>query len=63
MQALHKPTWFHILMGRRPARAAYIIHANNEHYLRLRALRELTQGTYRQDVITGNISSYIVDGA
>ncbi|KZP34394.1 P-loop containing nucleoside triphosphate hydrolase protein [Athelia psychrophila] len=40
---------------------ASVIHSNNPHYIRLQALKKLTQGAYRQDVITGNLSGYILD--
>ena len=42
--------------------AAHVLHSNNEHYIRLQSLKELTQGDYRQDVITGNLSGYILEG-
>lgn len=42
---------------------AYVIHSNNEHYVRLQSLRELIQGSYRKDIITGNLSEYLLDGA
>ncbi|KZP34388.1 P-loop containing nucleoside triphosphate hydrolase protein [Athelia psychrophila] len=38
-----------------------VIHSNNPHYIRLQALKKLTKGAYRQDVITGNLSGYILD--
>ena len=40
----------------------HIAHANNEHYLRMQSLQELTGDYYRKDILAGNISNYIKDG-
>ena len=42
--------------------AAWICFANNDHYIRLRSLQALTDPNYRQDIVTGDLSSYIVAG-
>ncbi|KAF7965583.1 hypothetical protein HWV62_42832 [Athelia sp. TMB] len=44
-----------------PTSQTHVLHSNNEHYIRLQSLKELIQGDYRQDVITGNLSGYILE--
>ncbi|KAF7365059.1 ABC transporter ATP-binding protein [Mycena venus] len=39
---------------------AHIVEAADPNYLRLRALKELEDNKYRQDIISGNISDYIL---
>ncbi|KAJ7784405.1 P-loop containing nucleoside triphosphate hydrolase protein [Mycena metata] len=39
----------------------YVAEATDPNYLRLRALRELGDTKYRQDIISGNISNYILE--
>ncbi|KAJ7147109.1 P-loop containing nucleoside triphosphate hydrolase protein [Mycena crocata] len=39
---------------------AYVAEANDSNYLRMRALKQLGEDRYRQDVISGNISDYVL---
>lgn len=43
--------------------AAYIVHSNNDHHIRLRALHNLSKEQYKQGVISGDIAGYIMEGA
>ncbi|KIM76348.1 hypothetical protein PILCRDRAFT_826332 [Piloderma croceum F 1598] len=37
----------------------YLVYSNNLHYLRMRALHQLSTESYRHDVISGNVAEYI----
>ncbi|KAF7977743.1 hypothetical protein HWV62_40625 [Athelia sp. TMB] len=52
---------FNVLSEKSLWSKSYVIHSNNEHYVRLQSLRELIQGSYRKDIITGNLSEYLLD--
>ncbi|KAJ7041945.1 P-loop containing nucleoside triphosphate hydrolase protein [Mycena alexandri] len=39
---------------------AYIVEANDPHFLRMKGLRELSEPKYRQDVITGDVVQHII---
>lgn len=39
-----------------------MVHANNSHYLRMQALHALSKDEFRQDVISGDIAGYIIEG-
>ncbi|KAF7966583.1 hypothetical protein HWV62_37815 [Athelia sp. TMB] len=51
---------FNIFTERSLWSKSYVLHANNEDYIRLLALKQLSEGTYRKDVIAGNLSTYIL---
>jgi len=40
----------------------YLVYSNNIHYLRMRALHQLSTASYRHDVISGNVAEYIMAG-
>ncbi|KAJ7134763.1 P-loop containing nucleoside triphosphate hydrolase protein [Mycena epipterygia] len=39
---------------------AHVVEATDPNYLRLRALKEMGEDKYRQDIISGNISDYVL---
>jgi hypothetical protein len=41
---------------------AYLMFSNNVHYLRMRAMNELSKETYRHDIISGNLAAYVTEG-
>jgi hypothetical protein len=42
--------------------SAYLVYSDNVHYLRMRALHELSTESYRHDVLSGNLAGYIMAG-
>ena len=42
--------------------SAYIVYSDNVHYLRMRALHDLSTEKYRHDIISGNLADYITKG-
>ena len=40
----------------------FLVYSNNIHYLRMRALQKLSSETYRNDVVSGNVADYIMEG-
>lgn len=40
----------------------YVVHANNEEFIRLQALNELTDETYRKEVISDDVVGYVAEG-
>ena len=40
----------------------FIAYTENEHYINIRALQSLARDAYREDVVIGNLASYIIEG-